>query len=320
MPSKIEEYRDQVYQTYLKKKEEGRLPLNLEDPKPANLRDECLIILSQRHSSIDEKILSDFFGIPKAGRDYAFCIYQYDLKLLKPLQNFLKGKTKQPETKNINLLAWLIDFEDRPFRFDDNAPSIEQKKEYEEEPVSTDTAKENKELVNTKAEASFPSDKVQKIKKDASIIEVEGIMGGNDDLSKKRLKLNYIIILIAVIFIGFSVAALGGWINIFHKEECMYWKENHFESIACNQDSLNINAIALNPERLNHFQKITRIDTLKENCIGKIWYSKIDNELEFFTGSGMHPVHIEKGLKLVTLYIYDTYIREDASKIPGLEK
>lgn len=31
-------------------------------------------------------------------------------------------------------------------------------------------------------------------------------------------------------------------------------------------------------------------DTLSMEDIGKIWYSKIGNEVEFFTSSGNHPV------------------------------
>jgi hypothetical protein len=79
MPLQFEEYKNRVYQTYLEKKQKGILPLNLEDPKPANLRDECLVVLSKRYLPSDNKILNDFFGPLKEGKDYASSIYQFDL-------------------------------------------------------------------------------------------------------------------------------------------------------------------------------------------------------------------------------------------------
>jgi hypothetical protein len=309
MPSQLEEYRDQVYQVYLEKKQKGVLPLNLEDPKPANLRDECLVVLSQRNLPNDEKILSDFFGISKAGKDYSFSIYQYDLKLFKPLQNFLKGKTKQPETKNINLLAWLIDFENRPFKFD-YKPSESVIRNIKIESIIDEEFKESEDLGSRNAEVVSISKlhKEEKLNTEENIIEPVIFTKGNSDLAKKRPKLNYVLVLIAIIFIGISAAVLGGWINVFQNEECMYWKDDQFVSISCEESGLNINAIALDKNRLNNFRKITLADTLKEECIGKLWYSKIDNELEFFTASGKHPVHSEKGLKIVTAYVYDKYI------------
>jgi hypothetical protein len=317
MPSQFEEYRNQVYQAYLEKKQNGNLPLNLEDPKPANLRDECLIVLPLRNLPNDEKILSDFFGIPKAGKDYAFSIYQYDLKLFKPLQNFLKGKTKQPETKNINLLAWLIDFEVRPFKFDFN-PSESVIGNINEESIIDEEFIENKDLGSRNAElvAISKLDKEEKLDTDENITGALILKEGEGDLTKKRLKLNYVLVLIAVILTGFSVATLGGWINVFQNKECMYWKEDHFISISCEESTSNLNAIALDKNRLENFKKIIQTDSLKEDCIGKIWYSKIDKELEFYSASGKHPIHTEKGLKIVTAYVYDKYIlKRDSSSI-----
>lgn len=299
MPSQFEEYKKRVYQTYLEKKQKGILPLNLEDPKPANLRDECLVVLSKRYLPSDNKILNDFFGPLKEGKDYAYSIYQFDLNYFKPLQNFLKGKTKQPESKNINLLAWLIGFEDRPFKFDYKMPES-----VNYEANMNDITEQENDLKSVDANSNMAIELVGK----ENIDDVLSSEDREKKSPKNRLQLNYFMVVIAIIFIGFSIAILGGWINVFKKSECMYWKTDHYESIACNDVSSNLNAIAIDENRLEEFKKLMRLDTLREDCVGKIWYSKIDNKLEFFTSSGKHPVHFNKGLKIVTPYIYKKYI------------
>mgnify|MGYP003576290482 CR=1 FL=1 len=90
----------------------------------------------------------------------------------------------------------------------------------------------------------------------------------------------------------------------------MYWLDDHYESIACNEQIPNMQTLAADPYKLDFFRRINEIDTLKEDCIGKIWYSKIDNKIEFFTLGGMHPEHSEKALKPVTAYIYNKYISD----------
>jgi nitrate reductase NapE component len=299
MPSQFEEYQNQVYQTYLKKKQKGTLPLNLEDPKPANLRDECLVVLGKRYLSGDNKILNDFFGPLKEGKDYAYSIYQVDLNCFKPLQNFLKGKTKQPETKNINLLAWLIDFEDRPFKFDYKLP---------ESIIGGVSVDDLSEEGRDKIGVDFDCKDLKALAEPENLIGILSSEKAEEQLHKNRFQINYFLVLVAILFIGISVAVLGGWLNVFNKNECMYWKEDHYETIACNDVSPNLSAIAIDENRLEEFKKLRRLDTLREDCIGKIWYSKIDNKLEFFTNSGKHPIHFNKGLKIVTPYIYKKYI------------
>jgi len=94
----------------------------------------------------------------------------------------------------------------------------------------------------------------------------------------------------------------------------MYWNGSHYKSINCEQKLPNIQVVALDTFRLNYFEKITKTDTLTENCIGKIWYSKIDNEVEFFTTGGMHPEYPDKALKLITEHIFNKYIKANQVK------
>lgn len=110
-------YTDSVFKTYQMKKEKGKLSLNLVAPTPAKLKQECSIVYSERYKEKDGKTLRLFFLPKDDSTDYGISIRNTDTDRFKPLSNFLKGKTSETEDKNIELLAWLIDFEPRPYNF-----------------------------------------------------------------------------------------------------------------------------------------------------------------------------------------------------------
>lgn len=110
-------YTDSVFKAYQMKKEKGKLSLNLVAPTPAKLKQECSIVYSERYKEKDSKTLRLFFLPKDDPTDYGISIRNTDTDRFKPLSNFLKGKTSETEDKNIELLAWLIDFEPRPYNF-----------------------------------------------------------------------------------------------------------------------------------------------------------------------------------------------------------
>lgn len=93
------------------------------------------------------------------------------------------------------------------------------------------------------------------------------------------------------------------------RKECMYWKEDHYEAAFCDEIITGTTLIALDDEQLQSLKKITLPDTLPvQNALGKVWYDKSDNHLEFFTGFGLHPVN-GKTLKPITKHMIDRHIR-----------
>jgi hypothetical protein len=114
----------------------------------------------------------------------------------------------------------------------------------------------------------------------------------------------WIIALILVPLLG--VSAYVGYQN--GKEECMIWKEDHFEKTTCSGDE---NEEILRTFRLENFKKIepTETTTFFKNGKAKVWYDKTNNELGFFTTPGIHPTN-GKTLKPVTYYIVEKYIRK----------
>src|ERR1700744_864175 len=110
------DYQASVLRCYQEKKAENLLSTNLIQPRPAKLRDECETVLDKRFSKKDMHALRSFFGEQSDATAYATAIRRFDVDLFRPLVNFLRGEIKTTDPKNVELLAWLIDFEERPYR------------------------------------------------------------------------------------------------------------------------------------------------------------------------------------------------------------
>lgn len=91
------------------------------------------------------------------------------------------------------------------------------------------------------------------------------------------------------------------------KKECMYWNEDHYEEVFCDELIEGKTIIALNNE-IKLIRKITSPDTLTiENALGKVWYDKSNKKVVFFTHYGIHPEN-GKTLKPITRYMINKYI------------
>lgn len=114
------------------------------------------------------------------------------------------------------------------------------------------------------------------------------------------------------IIVGSGIASLlvgsGLFLNSFdNSSSCMVWKESHYLEIDCEESTPQMNAVPYN-ETVFRLKKITRIDTLNiDNAIDKVWYTKKNGEIEFYTNYGLHPEN-GKTLKPVTKYILTKYV------------
>lgn len=95
-------------------------------------------------------------------------------------------------------------------------------------------------------------------------------------------------------------------IPIKKKMECMYWNGDQYISVFCDEQVENAQIEQRNFEK-QKLKKILRPDTLTvDNAMGKVWYNKYNNKVEFFTYHGIHPGN-GKTLKEVTVYILEKY-------------
>jgi hypothetical protein len=110
----IEKYKSEVLLCYEQKRDAGELTSSLTLPTPAKICKEVRLLLASACDNADLRTLKDFLELPfdKPFLDVAY--KKWDVDKFKPLCTFLKRKINTRE-KNIELLAWLIDFRPRPF-------------------------------------------------------------------------------------------------------------------------------------------------------------------------------------------------------------
>lgn len=94
--------------------------------------------------------------------------------------------------------------------------------------------------------------------------------------------------------------------NRKRNKECMYWDGDKYIAIYCDENLDNFHIEQINLDKLK-LKKILQPDTLtSKNALGKVWYDKSNNNVEFFTYHGLNPSN-NKTLKEVTPYILEKY-------------
>lgn len=297
------DYKKEVVKTYEKKKIAGLLTINLQHPTPAKLRDEWLMVIQENYiPKKDDSLLRNFFGQKDDINEYITCIKNLDPDRFRPLLNYLKGATQDTDEKNIELLAWLIGYEERPFR-------LNLKPKDHKELLDSDK-QDNESLKEVIIEETNNTIKISGSSKTNEDLENNPVKHVKSQFSQTKNRLPYMMLSIGILLIVVIGLIFGK--DILQKEECMYWDGNKYVASPCDIKIPNKNIIALDTFNLKYFQKINAIDTLTSYSIGKTWYLKMDNKVEFFTSNGYHPVHVEKQLKATTGYIINKYaIRND---------
>jgi hypothetical protein len=236
--------------------------------------------------------------------------------------NFLKRKSETPDPKNVELLAWLIDFPNSPWEWGKeyvdeshsagNAHPQTDISVAENEPkgvTTIDGGKQEETPTNTDIPADPDSRKTGG--KNSNTLEPDTPA----KLNKKPIK-RMIGTTALSLFLG--IGGIWWWQDknptIDFSGGCMYWVEDHYEPIACNQKMRDALVIALDSVKLKTFRKILVPDTITYNDIGKVWYLKINGKIEYYTSGGEHPVVFDRQLKPITKYIIDKHIMPGTTK------
>ncbi|MGN6353176.1 MAG: hypothetical protein ACTHLB_07280 [Parafilimonas sp.] len=302
----LADYTKLVLGCYAQKRAANILSSRLISPTPAKLRDECVALFAAGIKRKDQAALNTFFE-GKAGEDVDLkAMEKYDRDKFKPLWKFITGRINDTDIKNIELLAWLIDFEPRPFvygkRYDadstilvDNA--IEETRENDE-----------KELVMMEPKSLAGIEK-----------QTEGSQAIKPVVNNNRFRLitrPFIIIAILILVIGViywlkkdDEQAMNPF-STMPVEGCMYWAGDHYELTACNEKHGNALVIALDTFALRHLKKINRPDTITLNAIGSVWYIRTSGSIEYFTAPGAYPSDLKKHLKPLTEYIFKHHLEQ----------
>ncbi|MGN8055201.1 SEFIR domain-containing protein [Pedobacter sp. 22163] len=124
----LSKYTAQIMLALQEMKKNSVLSTNLLNPTPRSIKEECLKVYIERFDQKDKQILQQFFGVEQGTRDFGRLIIHMDTDKFRPLVNFLRQKVEQTNHKNVELLAWLINFHPRPFgsaKFEVESPLLE---------------------------------------------------------------------------------------------------------------------------------------------------------------------------------------------------
>ncbi|TJZ62980.1 hypothetical protein FAZ15_01385 [Sphingobacterium olei] len=344
----FEKFQLAVRNAYLDLKKNNKLRFDREWPSPGELKDWCLVVYSKGISKDDETIFTRFFNRDNSDDTIETSIRNIDLDRLRPLRNFIIGETnRRPDENLVKLLAILIDFSPRPYRLQDwiidqnpeNSDvnidnKIGDKNDQDEHNILSDELTKNE--INTDLEKgglTSTEDGRQTVEKEViGIVEEEEFNNVEEIKGKDTAEKESSFVKPASFFkpttpippkqnrrifyqTGAVLAAIGLSIAIYllPQNQCMCWQEDHYVAVDCEEKILGTEVIALDADKLKYFEKINRPDTLTKEHVNRVWYSKINNQVEFFTGPGMHPVHDHRSLKAATIHIIESYALNDTT-------
>jgi hypothetical protein len=314
-----------VVGAYNKKKANNDLSLLLAQSTPAKIRQACLHVYKEQYDKKeqqvlrkDEQVLRDFFGPAEPGRGFLQLIREFETDRFRPLDNYLKGNTEKTDDTNLELLAWLINFQHRPYSFDKNFQLNEEElslvknsggSEIMPKLGGEEMQREKEELNNLfKYESNEASDK--NTEKTPALLNNIPKNNKAKEIAKRAGMISLILII-----------CTGGIYTIWQQQDkriimgntnagCMYWANDRYEKVPGNEGSKGRLILPLNEEKMKNFKKIEREDTITEWSIGKIYYIKDSNTIKCYTEGGSYPEDVTRNLKPLSRYIFDKYLRK----------
>lgn len=330
-------YTAEVLQHYQAKRNANSLSQRFIELTSVNLKEECMAVCQERYLKADAETLRIFFGQSDGKDAFLLAIRKCHPDKFKPLVNFLKGATTSTKLKNIELLAWLIDFERRPYDF---------RKQYgvnlralEDLPAKQEAAIEEAPAAGAATGEVLPEPAIPAAEREAITEAMPAAAGTGEPLPEpptsqeettgvtepaatpapepvSRFKKRRAVVAVLVIIL-MSIAAVGYWQQRNNKglpvtaagpQGCMYWAGDHYEQVPCSQKLGDTPVVLLDTEKLRNFKKIMQPDTITAKSKGFVWYVKINGHIEFYTSAGFHPIDQRLRLKPITDYMIRKYI------------
>lgn len=313
-----------VFRTYQALRSNPVFSPALRQPTPASIRNECLTVYRERPDKKDEPVLRNFFGPAAANSSFLNSIENFPMGKFKTFSNYLKGIPANTDDKNVELLAWLINFPHRPYRYgmdvilseaeiailnsneeanlppgpDPNFPDAIQLEYLNNSPDLVRQPPGNKIEVNELSNTieKLPDAPGNQHNDIANTDRSGWILPGKNEIQKKR---KWLIIGVSLFIL---ILSPGVYLLYDNDKNCMYWTGDHYERIDC--DAAINDKVVFDEERWKNFRKITDLSTISEKSIGVVHYYGNKNR-EFFTSGGKHPVETTRYLKVMTRYIWE---------------
>lgn len=321
MPLLFKDYTDLVLKDYEEKRNANLLSRLLMQPTTANIRQDCFNVYTDRVNKgqiEEEKILTAFFGVPPAGKNFSYVIARFSPDKFRPFQKFIKREIKNPSLATVELLAWLIDFNPRPLAYAQRILGATMGiNNPEDSPTDNNDGIPNLSLEEADLKEINLAEKIEdteNLPQEEDKPQVEPVLyasiASDKSNQKKKLTIAATISLVLATLLGGSYIA--GKISRNSNKDCMYWAGDRYEPVSCNEKGKGL-LIPLDQEKVKSFRRITRKDTITEWSIGKLYYIKNNNDIECYTESGNYPLDIKRSLRKLTQHMYDTYLRKNTT-------
>src|SRR5690606_3108235 len=111
----FEEFKQEVFAAYKDLTSRHKLPDEMESLTRFGLKRYAQRILADRYDRKDDEVIRQFFDPQNLYASHEERIDHFDLDGFRPLVLFMQGRTKNPHDRVVKILAWLIDFEPRPY-------------------------------------------------------------------------------------------------------------------------------------------------------------------------------------------------------------
>ncbi|GGB22807.1 hypothetical protein [Mucilaginibacter rubeus] len=260
-------------------------------PTRGRIRQRLLKLMEDGIGRRDVPMLVRYLEMNAGDNDYLAAIKDTDADDFRGFEKFLLNTSISTAEKNVELLAWLIDFPARPFQEYIKSGGVDP--DVIEENVSSSPIEEVLDNVIDNNDAT--GSKTEGNETNTEIIGQEEIISQKKSVSKDwRL---YIGIAMVILLVGLI------WMLAPGNKECMYWNDDHYVATSCNIPKPDTSFILLDEARLKSFRRIKRVDTLTAYAVGRFWYVRVADSIEVFSAGGIHPLYPDKKLKKVTDYV-----------------
>lgn len=265
----FETYQDAVFAFYRQQVENGLLG-HLDQPSPGVLRNACLSANQERSVVNEITSLINFFGTSNDDAEsLSSRIENFDLDRLRPLRSFMMGNIPNPQRHTVEILAWLLNYEHRPYY-----PGWEPPK---------GSSGGGGTVID-------PPDKNEKIWRKLPFISASVI-------------LMFTFFGYLIWQFNFNTSSSTPKPN----EKYMYWTGNHFEPIDSSQSSSYKIVETLDLKRMHGFKKIHFRDLLTKEDIGKVYLFGQKEKAVYFTQDGAYPGEPTKKLRALSLHTLSNY-------------
>ncbi|MFT3979243.1 MAG: hypothetical protein QM687_02150 [Ferruginibacter sp.] len=331
-----------VIAAYHDKRLNNQLSPLLAQPTPAGIRKECATVYQERFDRKDEPMFRAFFGPVDQAKKFLAHIENFEVDKFRPLDSFLKEENKKGFLKeevkkgftnrNLELLAWLIDFKHRPFVFGMEVFLTEKERQILEiessinSPIKSEDESASKPGSNNVEEFGIKSgtdneEVIDKSHEKSDEAPVAGVKNSEEIVTEDKKDEPQNIKWKNPVAIGVLSVILSGAIYWGSKKPpidpppivetntgCMYWANDHYEKVPCDttiKDGLKLSF----DESAKNLRRITQEDTITERSIGKVHYIK-DSGIKYYTESGFYPEDPSRPLKKLSRYMFEKYLRK----------